>query len=100
MGGYKPVIRSVLELSTAHLPEEYGSELSNESLDKQMYLSADALECGFLLWLPSDPEDYYEGEDIPPEIVRVMTYARSHGAQYVRFDRDAEIVPDLPTWEW
>lgn len=100
MGSYKPVIRSLMQISTAHLPEKHGSELSDESLDKNAFLSASALEYGVLLWVPSDPEKYYEGQGIAPEIMTIMVYARSNGAEYVHFDRDHEIAPDLPTWDW
>ena len=99
--GDKP-IRLMLDISTAHLPEKYGNEQSDESLDTMSGVIVDSLETGFLMWVPEVPEEYALGflTPVPPEILTVQEYARELCCDYVRFDRDADIVDDLPTWDW
>lgn len=60
------------------------------------------LEYGWLMWVPSDPDDSaaLDADDIPLVILDVQLYARKHDCDYVLFDPDAEIDPNLPTWEW
>lgn len=97
-------VRLMLDISTAHLPEKYGSEQSLEALSELGHLGiiADALERGFLMWVPEDPEGHTEEfyNETPPEILAIQVYARKLDCDYVRFDADADTVEDLPTWEW
>jgi len=94
-----PQIRSILDLSTAHLPEEFGQTL--HELDGVI---ADLKgEYGYLMWVPPDPERWaWESVDgpAPAEILTVQVYARRFGCDYVLFDRDGPVNPDLPVWDW
>lgn len=94
------IIRLMLDISTAHLPEKYGDESSPEALDKIQELVVDTTDAGFLMWVPSDPTEYQFGNRVPEEILKIQQYARMLGCDYVRFDRDADIVDGLDAWEW
>lgn len=89
-----PNIRKLLDLSTAHLPQEI-----LENLPSLPATVAHATEYGAFLWVPNDPDEGFV-EMPPPEVLRVQLYARSLDCDYVLFDVDAEIDPNLPTWEW
>lgn len=92
-----PRLRPVLELSTAHLPEELGRTLGDVP-----GVSAQRLEVGWLLWVPDDPRDSANAmaDEVPPEVLHIQGYARAWHCDYVLFDRDADPNPALPTWEW
>jgi hypothetical protein len=91
------VIRTVLDLSTAHLPEHLG----RHGLSGQDSVIADQLEHGWLMWVPPDPDAHAaDHPDLPPEALAVQRYARQCGCDYVLFDTDADQIGDLPTWDW
>jgi|SRR5687767_15613501 len=102
-----PAIMRVLDLSTAHLPPAYATE--GPGLAEGV--NADTLTYGWLMYVPENPDehagDYADPADpddptegVPPEILTVQRYARSHGCDYVRFDPDGLTDPNLPTWDW
>src|SRR5581483_5412452 len=95
----EPVIRQVLNLSTAHLPPDLGSP---GGLDTALGVIAHATETGFLLWVPDDPDDSAQATDdpVPDVVLAIQRYARRLGCDYVLFDADADQVGDLPTWDW
>jgi hypothetical protein len=53
------------------------------------------------MWVPPDPDchaaDYPQ---LPAEVLTVQRYAREHACDYVLFDQDADVIDDLPTWDW
>ena len=91
-------IRRVLDLSTAHLPEHLGSHgLSGE----EGVTAYDLDGYGWLMWVPPDPDSHatdYPG--LPAEVLTIQRYARQRGCDYVMFGQDADIIADLPTWDW
>jgi hypothetical protein len=90
-------IRTVLDLSTAHLPEPLGSH----GLADEDGVIAYPLPYGWLMWVPPDPDEHAaDHPDLPPDVLTIQRYARRLGCDYVLFDRDAERVDDLPTWNW
>jgi len=103
MNPTQPAVRKVLELSTAHLPEQMYAELNGYD-----GVVADPLPYGTLLWVPDDPDEHAAGygdepevfDGVPPEVLAVQRYARAQGCDHVRFDCDAATIPDLPTWDW
>ncbi len=92
-----PTIRTFLDLSTAHLPEDVCDTLS-----AQPGVVAYAITYGWLMWVPDDPDDSSASGDEPvPELVlNIQRFARSLCCDYVLFDADADQVADLPTWTW
>jgi hypothetical protein len=89
-------VRSLLDLSTAHLPENLGSH----GLSGHDGVVAYQLEYGWLMWIPADPQAHAgDYPDLPPEVLAIQRYARGLGCDYVLFDADADRVGDLPTWD-
>ncbi len=91
-------IRRVLDLSTAHLPEHLGSH----GLSGQDGVTAYDLDgYGWLMWVPPDPDSHAaDYPRLPTEVLTIQRYARQCGCDYVLFDQDADIIDDLPTWNW
>lgn len=92
-------IRKFLDLNTGHLPESLGQD----GLDRADGVIAHETECGWLMWVPENPDDphlYNEGDEPPPVVDRIIRHARRHDCDYVLFDRDGPVDDDLPTWDW
>ena len=89
-----PRVRTFLDLSTAHLTEETRLRWANGEFDKFLTYVADPY--GWWLWTGSE-----EGllQQVPADIHAVVAYARNLGCDWIKFDRDAEIVNDLPVYE-
>lgn len=93
-----PNIRNFLDLSTMHLSKD-----ARDLLDE---LCVNA-SFGYFVWAPTDapipgtdqPNDEARPEHWPPDLWRVMAYARANGCDYILFDADAEIDPALPTFD-
>jgi hypothetical protein len=90
-----PTIHDLLELSTAHLPAHLADRLSAVP-----GINACATVYGWLMWIP-DPDDDLDaipgGCDV---LVTIQRYAQTLGCGYVLFDRDGDLVDDLPHWDW
>ena len=80
------MIYKTLDISTAHYSQETDDFLWNV-VDKMQDVSFAVLDKDDLAVIPS-------------ELVFVMGYAAANGCSYIRFDRDGDIIDDLPTWEW
>ena len=90
-----PTIHDLLELSTAHLPPQVADRLS-----RIPGVHACATVYGWLMWVPDpgdDPSTVPGGCDV---LVPIQRYAQALGCAYVLFDRDAEVIDDLPSWDW
>ena len=50
---------------------------------------------------PRPPADFHDlaDEPAPDEVLAVQLHARSLGCDYVLFDSDAEVDPQLPSWQ-
>ncbi|GLI03006.1 DUF5983 family protein [Phytohabitans aurantiacus] len=92
------MIRKLLYLSTAHLPEDLGAF----GLDTAPDVVAYGTDTGWLLWVPDDPDvTRITTTDPAPRVVRaIQQYARRLGCDYVLFDVHADIVDGLQTWDW
>jgi hypothetical protein len=92
------MLRTILDLSTAHLPEHLGSHgLSGQD----GVIAYDLVGYGWLMWVPQHPDSHandYRG--FPAEVRTIQRYARERGCDYVLFDQDADVLDDLPTWDW
>lgn len=88
-------IISVLDVSTANLPQEVCQHLGGFP----GVIAHEHDEYGWLLWVPTDLNEPGR-EKVPAEVWTILVYARSHGCDYVLIDRDADAEPDLPRWDW
>jgi hypothetical protein len=94
----RPVIRRLLNLSTAHLPKALGTP---GGLDTVAGVVAHPTEAGFLLWVPDDPDESDQAmvDPVPDVVLAIQRYARAWDCDYVLFDADADRVDDLPVWD-
>jgi len=97
-----PVIRQVLDLSTAHLPPHIRDGLPRYAGVVAYSLSTSDDQYGWLLWVPYSPDGHAAatGGEVPAQVLAIQRYARKRGCDYVLLDRDAEKVAELPTWDW
>ena len=55
-------------------------------------------DSSIMIHCPIDIVEEYQNE-IDQELLTVIKWANSHGAEYVRFDEDGELIDDLPVYE-
>lgn len=95
----KPYIQLVMDLSTGHVPEK-------EAKGCPDFWGARTLETefGWVVWPTRlDPEEWeaMEEDDQPPKWLRpILKLAYAEEVMMINFDRDGEVHPDLPTYEW
>ena len=89
-----PTLHDLLELSTAHLPPQLADRLSSIP-------GVHACSCvyGWLMWIP-DPNDEPNPAQDDDVLAAIQRYAQALGCSFILFDRDAEIIDDLPHWDW
>ncbi len=87
-------IMRVLVLSTAHLSQDEGA---THASDWPAYTLEG--EYGFISYVADFNEGDAQWEDWPG-LQACAKLAREHGLEWVRFDRDAEEIEGLPTYDW
>jgi len=102
---------TMLTLSTAHMTKEDDKLLSAMAKSHVHEPGCTALWVmytgyGYIIRVNLDPE-YVEqqdqdiiDEDLSDGILGAVRFARHHEARWLRFDRDGDIVNELPTWDW
>lgn len=95
------MIYKTLDISTAHYSQETDDFLWNV-VDKMQDVSFAVIPTGtgFIIPVTFPVLDKDDLAVIPSELAFVMGYAAANGCSYIRFDRDGDIIDDLPTWEW
>lgn len=94
-----PTIRQFLDTSTYHLSDE-----TREWLSGQAAMNSDIHGPNWHVaehhdgWWCRVPVDYAP-EDFPADLLLVCDRARTLGAAYILFDRDAAPIEDLPIYE-
>lgn len=94
------IVRKFLDLSTAHLtPAQREYSDRSESVLRAAWGSAvvDATKDGYWMWVHEHPKKHAActEEGLPDNLMAIQLHARAHGCDYVLFDRDAEMDPDL-----
>lgn len=90
---YNEMIGKFLEISTAHI-----SEKSAKILEKDCPPFIRQYESGFFITIPS--EDIIDDVALPDEVINIIKYAWKNDIQMIILDCDAEIVEDIPVYEW
>ena len=92
-----PDIRTLLDLSTAHLPEQIC-----DRLDTIPGVIAHQTAYGWLIFVPNHPgqSDEHDGAQIPDVVLTILRYAPAAGCDYVLVEADADRIDALPTWDW
>jgi hypothetical protein len=96
-------IIKMLTLSTAHITEETANELDTEAkscgLSDIPFAVYREDDYGWFICLSSHLE--LLDEIYLPEDFKACCYlAKENDCEWLRLDRDGEIVPDLPTYDW
>lgn len=86
--------RKFLTLSTAHVTNETRLIL-DESPIKDWPVFGFQGVYGWVIY--AHDEDYLE---IPRDLWGVCEYARKNGCDYIMFDADADMIEELPHYEW
>jgi hypothetical protein len=83
----------LLIASTAHVTVGEAQALTDHGYSRG--------ECGWLFFVgqPGDPV-LSEIEPVSAGLAEVIRRARKEGCPYVLLDRDAGILPDVPTYDW
>lgn len=93
-------IRKLMVLSTSHVTAATAARLgSTDPRTEWPFCGGHYGEYGFFGYCSES--NIGEGDrHIPDELFAVMQFARAQGCDNVLFDRDADPVDALPTWEW
>lgn len=95
------MIHSYLDVSTEHITR--GTMAKLESGSSHLYgwpaMSIANYEYGCFVTVPLDTEPE-QWEALPPDLAKVLDYARKLGAILVRFDAEGEPAHKLPTYDW
>lgn len=78
-------------ISTGHLTAETRTEL-DENNGGCSFMSG---PYGWMFYVQQDGDF----DNMPGDLAVVMVWARANGWQWVRFDVDADVVPELPYFE-
>lgn len=82
-------LRLFLDCSTAHLSPD-----ARTYVDRTEVI-ASSTPYGWFVWASEEP-----GDDVPHELATIITHARSLGADYINFDRDADEIDELSVFDW
>jgi hypothetical protein len=85
-------LRLFFDCSTAHLKPSTHDRLERLAEDGEALIASTPY--GWFVWIEEDPQP-----NLPEELGLIMDHARSLGAEYILFDRDASENPDLPIFE-
>lgn len=109
------MIVKMLELSTANIKKETDEWLTEEWLISEFSDVAPSLnvfskgegqdQTGWFIIVPERNEwaknpDEFENENVPKDLVDVINFALSKNCTWILFDRDADIIKELPKFNW
>lgn len=88
------MILRYLDASTGHLTQKTLNSLNSED-----YPYSYQYDEGVFISVPEndDPEAF---EKLPKDLRKLLKYAWKNDVQLIRLDRDAEVVDELPVYEW
>jgi len=87
----------LLALSTSHLTAATAKAM--EACPQDVGVLVATFEEGFFVSASRAP-DPGVGDPEYLSLWTVCAFARKHGYQYVLMDRDANVVPELPAYDW
>ena len=89
---------TMLGLSTGHVTEATAKMLDNEDLSIVVYPKS---EYGWFVHVPTYEPDFEDCKtDLPEDLRACLDWARKHNAEWLMFDRDAELDEELPVYDW
>lgn len=97
-------IAKMLVLSTAHVGETTARQLDGFRAWPVPVFAPVVYPKGEFGWILPITEDMLECHTtrafLPSELLPIIDLAEVQGCTWLMFDRDAEILPGLPTFEW
>lgn len=85
-------IDRTLVCSTSHLSGDDNTDLFEETTNLVVYEMG---EYGWMIWTRSTEERKHSAN-----LESLLEFARKHDCEWIRFDRDADIIEGLKTFEW
>ena len=80
--------RTMLDLSTSHI--------SHDTAGFLQYHRASSYQKGDYGWFVAT----HAMDDDPADLVALLAFARAHGFDWIMLDRDGDVIPNLPTFDW
>lgn len=98
---HQPEKETMLVLSISHITEEINNALLQGNFGTFSYYPKEAgFDInGFFIYVPHKDENL-KSFDLPDCVEGIFRYAQSHDSEWILLERDAEIRPDLPVYEW
>ena len=84
------MFREFLDVSTGHISQGTATWLADHKRT-----AIHATDYGWFIW-----SGLFEDITIPDDLRAVLAYARGKGCDYVMFDRDSDVIDELPLWDW
>lgn len=91
-------IEPMISLNTAHITYE-ADQLLREGLSMGDLIHYPKAEYGYFICV-LDPDGNNKETSLPCCLQDILGYARSKGGQWLMLDRDAEVVSELPVYDW
>lgn len=89
---------NLLSLSTGHITEETAKILENYDFPLVVHRKEDDHEAyGFFLLVP---DGLLDPSELPECIQDIIIYAKALECDWINLDRDADVIPDLPVYDW
>ena len=88
-------ISKMLTLSTAHIKAATSSDMEVQVDGLPVFFAKD--DYGWFVHVPTLEE---MPPNCPDDLEGVLAYARGLGCGWLCLDRDGDVNPNLPTWEW
>lgn len=94
-----PEVHQFIVISTSHLSEATANRLDNTPASIWPWHGGPFSYYGWFVY--AHKENLGSDDDaIPDDLFAAMTWARNQGFEYLLFDRDADIVEGLATYDW
>lgn len=93
------MITKCFEISTAHISEETAAKIQHEVEPNEMMLSVYEKD-GYGWWIYLGNIDSTSVWRIPDDLWNLICLAIKNGCDWLCLDRDAEIIEELPTFDW
>lgn len=87
----------LLALSTAHLTPDICTGKSKSKIGEIAYPKGDY---GWFVWVPGQADWQEMRGSFPVCLAECIEFAQKHGCGWLMFDRDADEIPELRSYDW
>jgi hypothetical protein len=94
------MIVQMLDISTAHVTVETSNWLTEVGVNgPSSIIVYEKADYGWLVHVP-DEWDLGKADNVPGDLLAIITYAKAKNCLWIMLDCDAEEIKDLPVYEW